>query len=111
MQSLNIVNSVTMEMPKLKDDGSYDGVEYDLPRTEPSERLGWMANRRAEPDSSSHACEAQRFATCQSRRHMRPEQAEIRRAQPPPGGHQALVPIGIEEGGQAHGIKMCPFLC
>ena len=75
MQSLNIVNSVTMEMPKLKDDGSYDGVEYDLPRTEPSERLGWMANRRAEPDSSSHACDPQRFATCQSRRHMRPEQA------------------------------------
>ena len=29
-QSLNIVSTVTMEMPKLKDDGSYDGVEYDF---------------------------------------------------------------------------------
>ena len=38
-----------MEMPKLRDDGSYDGVEYDLPRAEPSERLGWMARSAQKP--------------------------------------------------------------
>jgi hypothetical protein len=30
MQSLNVVSAVSMEMPKLKEDGSYDAVEYDF---------------------------------------------------------------------------------
>lgn len=30
MQSLNVLSSVTMEMPKLMDDGSYDEVHYDV---------------------------------------------------------------------------------